>query len=73
MKAARCAIWVAFGVSLTLRAFAQGTPSPAQQELRAALQEFARTAQSVRALTGYLERHPESALRGKSGPTRGAN
>jgi paraquat-inducible protein B len=41
--------------------------------LRATLQEFARAAQSVRALTDYLERHPESLLRGKSGPTRGAN
>ncbi len=50
-----------------------GADAPAQQELRAALQEFARAAQSVRALTDYLERHPESALRGKSGPTRGAN
>jgi paraquat-inducible protein B len=50
-----------------------GADAPAQQELRAALQEFARAAQSVRALTDYLERHPESALRGKSGPTRVAN
>ena len=50
-----------------------GADAPAQQELRAALQEFARTAKSVRALTDYLERHPESLLRGKSGPTRGAN
>ncbi len=50
-----------------------GADAPAQQELRATLQEFARAAQSVRALTDYLERHPESALRGKSGPTRGAN
>ncbi len=50
-----------------------GADAPAQQELRSALQEFARAAQSVRALTDYLERHPESALRGKSGPTRGAN
>ena len=50
-----------------------GADAPAQQELRAALQEFTRAAQSVRALTDYLERHPESALRGKGGPTRGAN
>jgi len=50
-----------------------GADAPAQQELRAALQEFARAAQSVRALTDYLERHPESALRGKRQPTRGAN
>ena len=42
-----------------------GADAPAQQELRAALQEFARAAQSVRALTDYLERHPESLLRGK--------
>jgi len=50
-----------------------GADAPAQQELRATLQEFTRAAQSVRVLTDYLERHPESALRGKSGPTRGGN
>ena len=50
-----------------------GADTPAQQELRTALQEFARAAQSVRALTDYLERHPESVLRGKSGQARGAN
>src|SRR5881396_2463773 len=34
MKTLRCSIWVAFGVSLALRALAQGTPTPAQQQLR---------------------------------------
>jgi paraquat-inducible protein B len=39
--------------------------APLQQDLREALRELARTAQSLRVLTDYLERHPESLLRGK--------
>ena len=42
---------------------AQG--SPLQRDLRDALREVSRAAQSIRALTYYLERHPESLLRGK--------
>jgi paraquat-inducible protein B len=42
-----------------------GPNALAQQELRDALQEFARAARSVRVLTDYLERHPESLIRGK--------
>jgi paraquat-inducible protein B len=43
-----------------------GTDAPAQQELRNALQEITRAARSLRLLTDFLERHPESLLRGKS-------
>jgi paraquat-inducible protein B len=39
--------------------------SPLQQDARQTLQELTRTAASVRVLTDYLERHPESLLRGK--------
>lgn len=39
--------------------------APLQQDLREALRELARTAQSLRTLTDYLDRHPESLLRGK--------
>ena len=42
-----------------------GKDAPAQQDLRDALQEIARTARSLRVLTDYLERHPESLIRGK--------
>jgi len=38
---------------------------PLQQDLRVTLRELARTAQSLRVLTDYLERHPESLIRGK--------
>lgn len=40
--------------------------APLQQDLRETLRELARTAQSLRMLTEYLERHPESLIRGKS-------
>jgi paraquat-inducible protein B len=43
-----------------------GKDAPAQQELRDALQEIARAARSLRVLADYLERHPESLIRGKS-------
>lgn len=39
--------------------------SPLQQDLHITLDEFARAAQSIKALTDYLERHPESLLKGK--------
>ncbi len=39
--------------------------APLQQDLRVTLRELARTAQSLRVLTDYLERHPESLIRGK--------
>ncbi|MFE8645019.1 intermembrane transport protein PqiB [Sphingomonas sp. NCPPB 2930] len=39
--------------------------APLQADLRQTLQDLSRTATSVRVLTDYLERHPESLLRGK--------
>ena len=39
--------------------------APLQQDLRVTLRELARTAQSLRVLTDYLERHPESLIFGK--------
>jgi paraquat-inducible protein B len=43
-----------------------GPGAPAQLELRAAMQELARAARSLRGLTDYLERHPDALLRGKA-------
>lgn len=47
---------------------AEGTLSadaPLQQDLRQTLQELGRAAASLRILTDYLQRHPESVIRGK--------
>jgi paraquat-inducible protein B len=44
-----------------------GVDAPAQHDLRDALQEVARAARAVRVLADYLERHPESLVRGKNG------
>lgn len=44
--------------------------SPLQQDMRQTLQELTRAAGSVRVLTDYLERHPESLLRGKPDDNR---
>jgi paraquat-inducible protein B len=41
--------------------------SPLQSDVHQALQELTRTLQSLNALSDYLERHPESLVRGKSG------
>lgn len=43
--------------------------SPMQSDVHQALQELTRTLQSLNALADYLERHPESLVRGKSGDT----
>jgi paraquat-inducible protein B len=43
-----------------------GKNAPVQQDLRDALQEMIQAARSIRVLTDYLERHPESLIRGKS-------
>ena len=42
-----------------------GPDAPVQQEFREALQEFAGAARAFRLLADYLDRHPESLLRGK--------
>lgn len=44
--------------------------APLQQDLREALREVGRTAQTLRVLGDYLERHPESLIRGKKGDGR---
>lgn len=59
-------IVTADGVLKNADATLVGEDAPAQQELRTVLQEVARTARSLRILTDFLERHPESLLRGKS-------
>jgi paraquat-inducible protein B len=41
--------------------------SPMQSDVHQALQELTRTLQSLNALSDYLERHPESLVRGKPG------
>ncbi|KNH04529.1 Paraquat-inducible protein B [Candidatus Burkholderia brachyanthoides] len=41
--------------------------SPIQSDTRQAMQELTRTLQLLNALADYLERHPESLLRGKQG------
>jgi len=43
-----------------------GPDAPAQQELREAMQEFTRAARAIRELADYLERNPETLLRGKN-------
>jgi paraquat-inducible protein B len=43
-----------------------GKDAPVQQDLRDALQEMILAARSLRVLADYLERHPESLIRGKS-------
>ena len=41
--------------------------SPLQSDVRQALQQLTQTLQTVNALADYLERHPESLIRGKKG------
>ncbi|WP_428354838.1 intermembrane transport protein PqiB [Methyloprofundus sp.] len=41
--------------------------SPLQQDLQIALREFTKAARSIKTLTDYLERHPESLIQGKTG------
>ncbi|GGY13389.1 PqiB family protein [Paludibacterium paludis] len=43
--------------------------SPMQEDVRGAMQEVRETARSVRALSDYLERHPEALIRGKEKDT----
>ena len=48
-----------------------GPDAPAQQELRSALQDFARAARSLRVLADQLERQPSSVIRGKTDAASG--
>ncbi|MBE9526600.1 MAG: MCE family protein [Proteobacteria bacterium] len=41
--------------------------SALQQDLQTTLREFSRAARSMKSLTDYLEKHPESLLKGKKG------
>ena len=66
LKSADRALESADGVFKNTDANLLGKDAPAQQELRDALQELTRAARSLRVLTDYLERHPESLLRGKT-------
>ena len=51
----------------TLKAIEQivAADSPLQQDAQSALREIARAAKAFRVLSDYLERHPESVIRGK--------
>lgn len=46
---------------------AVGADSPLQTDLRETLQEVSRASDALRELVDYLERHPESIIRGKRG------
>jgi paraquat-inducible protein B len=63
----RRALTTADGVLKNTDAALLGKDAPGQQELRDALQEITRAARSLRTLTDYLERHPESLIWGKTG------
>ena len=39
--------------------------SPLQEDMRETFRELNKTARSIRTLTDYLEKHPESLIRGK--------
>jgi paraquat-inducible protein B len=52
--------------TLTAAKQALASDAPLQQDLRETLRELGKAAQSLRTLTDYLERHPESLIRGKS-------
>jgi paraquat-inducible protein B len=44
-----------------------GKDAPAQYQLREALTEITKTAQSIRSLSEYLEKNPEALIKGKQG------
>jgi paraquat-inducible protein B len=46
------------------------TDSPVQGDLRDTLDQVNRAAESLRTLTDYLERHPESLIRGRRGDAK---
>jgi paraquat-inducible protein B len=60
------ALATADGMLKSTNATLVGEDAPAQQELRNTLLEITRAARSLRLLADFLERHPESLLRGKS-------
>lgn len=56
--------------TLTSARQALAADAPLQHDLREALREMNRAAQSLRTLGDYLERHPEAVLQGKKEETR---
>jgi paraquat-inducible protein B len=56
----------------TLKAAEQvlSSDSPVQGDLRETLEQVNRAAESLRSLTDYLERHPESLIRGRRGEAK---
>jgi paraquat-inducible protein B len=62
---ARTALGAADRMLTSTEANLTGPGAPGQVELRNAMQELARAARSLRILADYLERHPESLIRGK--------
>ena len=63
---ARTALGAADRMLTSTEANLTGPGAPGQVELRNAMQELARAARSLRVLADYLERHPESLIRGKT-------
>jgi paraquat-inducible protein B len=63
---ARAALGAADRMLTSTEANLVGPGAPGQVELRNAMQEVARAARSLRVLADYLERHPESLIRGKT-------
>jgi paraquat-inducible protein B len=63
----RRALATADGVLKSTDAALLGKDAPGQLELRDALHEVTRAARSLRGLTDFLERHPESLIWGKNG------
>jgi paraquat-inducible protein B len=51
--------------SFTAAQYTLSQDAPLLHDARQAVPELTRTAESLRILTDYLERHPESLLRGK--------
>ncbi len=66
LEGARRVIATADGVLKNTDATLLGPDAPGQQDLRDALQEVTRAARSLRVLMDYLDRHPESLIRGKA-------
>ena len=66
LEDARSALGAADRMLTSTEANLTGPGAPGQVELRNAMQELARAARSLRVLADYLERHPESLIRGKT-------
>ena len=67
LKEARRPLATADGVLKNVDTAVLGKNAPLIPDLREALREITLAARSLRDLMDYLERHPESLIRGKSG------